>query len=341
MTTSFPTIPGYRIERLLGTGGMAAVWLAVQENLGRPVALKVMANTLCLDDHFRARFLNEARIVAQLRHPNILSIHDSGSTADGQLYMVTDFLDGGTLKERIGSGMSAAKALRIIAALADALMVAHEQRIWHRDVKPDNVLFDRKENFVLADFGIAKSDGEQAANLTGTGNIVGTPRYMSPEQFQCQPVDLRSDIYSLGVMLFEMLTGEVPYADVNTYALALKHIQAPVPNLPVALSRLQPLLSRMLAKAPMDRFPDCAALAAAVQDALDDVCAPSRAALPPPRVVTPARRSRTFLTGMSVFAAVGVIAWLLVSRDAPEPAPPVASTARVDPARAPDGGPDA
>jgi hypothetical protein len=318
MSSQFPTIPGYRIERLLGTGGMAAVWLAVQENLGRPVALKVMANTLGLDERFRARFLNEARLVAQLRHPNILSIHDSGSAPDGQLYMVTEYLDGGTLKDRIGEGLAPAQSLRIVLALAGALAAAHERRIWHRDIKPDNVLFDRKGHFVLADFGIAKADGEQAANLTGTGNIVGTPRYMSPEQFQGQPVDARSDIYSLGVMLFEMLTGEAPYADGDTYALALKHIQAPVPELPSALSRLQPLMARMLAKSPAERFPDCAALAAALQDALREDGAPSLAPLPPPREPAPPPRRGVLPAAVGLLAVAGIGAWLLFGRGAPE-----------------------
>lgn len=255
-----PSVRGYRMERLLGTGGMAAVFLATQETLNRPVAVKILANTLSLDERFRQRFFREAQIVAQLKHPNIIRVYEAGEV-DDTLYMVTEYYDGGTLKERFDdTPLQPTEVLAIVRKLAEALATAHARGIFHRDIKPDNVLFDRDGCFVLADFGIAKSAEENGRPLTGTGAIIGTPQYMSPEQFKGEAVDGRSDIYSLGVMFYEMLAGKLPFTDTDPFALGIKHIKDPPPSLQGPLLQYQSLLDRMLAKDPAQRFADCHAL---------------------------------------------------------------------------------
>jgi serine/threonine-protein kinase PpkA len=265
VVAKLPEIPGYRVERLLGTGGMAAVYLATQVNLKRRVALKVMSNVLSLDERFRQRFLNEAQIIARFSHPNVIGIFDSGDV-DGVLYMVTEYMDGATLQDRIGvDGMHPADSIHIIDKLAEVLEMAHGERVFHRDIKPENVLFDRRGRFVLADFGIAKAGRGDGKALTGTGNIVGTPSYMSPEQFRGIEADGRSDIYALGVMLYQMLTGQLPFTAPEMVALALKHASEPPPRLPPALRGYQALLDRMLAKEPTERFQDCGELRVAIR----------------------------------------------------------------------------
>jgi len=266
---NLPTIPGYRMERVLGAGGMAAVFLATQETLNRHVAIKILANTLSLDERFRQRFLREAQIVAQLRNPNIMRVYEAG-TANGVLYMVTEYYDGGTLKDRItGEKLKSVDAVAITRSLAKALGAAHDKGIFHRDIKPDNVLFDSDERFVLADFGIAKS--ADSGGLTGTGAIIGTPCYMSPEQFKGEAIDGRSDIYALGVLFYEMLTGKPPFVDTDPYALGIRHIKEMPPPLPGNLSQYQLLIDKMLAKEPDDRFRDCHSLEQAIDNLQSEV----------------------------------------------------------------------
>lgn len=242
-------IPGYTLKRKLGQGGMAAVFLAVQESFGREVALKIMVPSLAKEPDFAERFMREARTMAGLSHPHIIVVHDVGS-ANGLYYYAMALHTGGDLTQRIrGGGLTPQEALHITRQVADALAHAHEQGFVHRDIKPDNVLFRESDDAaILTDFGIAKNMNNEANQLTQAGSTVGTPKYMSPEQARGQRLDGRSDLYSLGVMLYEMLTGLPPYQAQEAVTLAIKHCQAPIPSLPKDLARFQPLIDRLLAK---------------------------------------------------------------------------------------------
>lgn len=267
-------IPGYTLKRKLGQGGMAAVFLATQDSFGREVALKIMMPALAKEPDFAERFMREARTMAQLTHPNIIVVHDVGNT-DTLYYYAMACHSGGDLTQRIrGGGVTTQEALRITREIADALSYAHEQGIVHRDIKPDNVLFRERDNAaILTDFGIAKSLNNDLNQLTQIGSAVGTPKYMSPEQARGQKVDGRSDLYSLGVMLYEMLTGLPPFQAEEPVTLAIKHCQDPVPRLPEALSRFQPLIDSLLAKEASKRPKD----GQAVMAAIDALLQPARA----------------------------------------------------------------
>jgi len=245
-------IPGYSVLRTLGTGGMATVYLAVQESLEREVALKVMAPVLAANADFCQQFLKEGRITAKLSHPHLVTVHDIGSYR-GTYYMASEYLSAGSLRERLQSGLGAYDALNIAHDLASGLTYAHEMGFVHRDVKPGNILFRANGAAVLADFGIAKAI-KSISSSTIAGNAIGTPDYMSPEQAQASPVDGRTDIYSLGAVLFEMLTGRKPYVANDPYAVALRHVTDPVPDLPEPLEWLQPLIDRTMAKDREQRF---------------------------------------------------------------------------------------
>ena len=258
------TIPGYRILRTLGQGGMASVFLAVQESLDREVALKVMAPALAANPEFAERFLKEGKLTAKLQHPNVVTIHDIG-VHNGVYYLSAEFIPRGTLKERITeTGLSVGEALNVLSDIAHGLDYAHEKGVVHRDVKPGNVLFRKDGRAVLADFGIAKAmDGGTSSTMAGMS--VGTPDYMSPEQARGEAVDGRSDLYSLGVMLYEMLTGRPPYEAPDAFSVALSHITEPVPTLPAQHAWLQPLLNGLMAKMAGERYNTGAAVIAAVQ----------------------------------------------------------------------------
>jgi serine/threonine-protein kinase PpkA len=255
-------VPGYRIEREIGRGGMATVYRAVQESLGRPVALKILTPTLSADPQFSERFIREGRTVAQLRHSHIVSVYDIGVAGDYH-YIAMEYVDADNLKSRIQRGLSPKEALDITRKIALALGYAHAKGFVHRDVKPENILFREDGNPVLTDFGIAKTVGS-TTRLTTTGISIGTPHYMSPEQVRGQPTDGRSDLYALGIVLYEMLTGKAPYRGKEAIAVAYSHVNDPLPELPAEFSRIQPILSRLLAKDPGDRFPNAEALVAAL-----------------------------------------------------------------------------
>ncbi|MGF1615708.1 MAG: protein kinase, partial [Gammaproteobacteria bacterium] len=248
------SIPGYEILEELGRGGMSTVYLATQESLQRRLALKVMAATLSVDPSFKDRFMREGRTLGQLSHPNIVIIYDIGLSAN-RYFIAMEYVGGGTLGERIAKGLSLAESLRILQAIGRALHYAHRRGFVHRDVKPSNILFRDDDTPVLADFGIARSM-DSNTRLTKTGLSVGTPNYMSPEQVSGHKVDGRSDLYSLGIVFYEMLTGNPPYESESAIATSLKHLTEPVPKLPPHLDFLQPVLERMLAKAPDNRFSD-------------------------------------------------------------------------------------
>ena len=245
-------IPGYQIERELGQGGMAIVYLALQESLHRHIALKVIKPVLTTDEEFAQRFMREGRIIAQLSDPHIVTVYDIASH-EGTYYLSMEYLSGGTLQQRIRKGLPLPEALSIAQAIAGALHYAHRRGIIHRDIKPQNILFRENGQAVLTDFGIAKTLGANTI-MTRTGLSLGTPRYMSPEQIRGQNVDARADLYSFGVLFYEMLTGNVPYNAEDSFALAMMHVTATIPTLPPPLSRFQPLLNKLLDKDPEQRF---------------------------------------------------------------------------------------
>ena len=226
------TIGRYRIIEHLGRGGMAEVYKAYQASLDRYVAIKLMHAFLADEKEFLARFEREAKVVATLRHPNIVQVYDF-DVDNGVYYMVMEFINGETLKARLqalearGEWVSLDDAVRIVLAVGSALKYAHERGMVHRDVKPANVMITTEGQVILTDFGIAKI--VSASNLTASGAMVGTPSYMAPEQGMGQPGDERSDIYSLGVMLYQLVVGRLPFDADTPLAVVLKHINEPLP----------------------------------------------------------------------------------------------------------------
>lgn len=246
-------IPGYRVLRPLGEGGMASVFLALQVSLEREVALKVMAPALAANAEFTERFLKEGRITAKLSHPNLVTVYDIGSHGS-TYYLAAEFIPGGTLKERIDrGGLSVSDILDVACDVARGLHYAHQKGFVHRDVKPGNILFRADGTAVLADFGIAKAM-DASAGATMAGASIGTPDYMSPEQARAEPVDGRSDLYSLGAVLYEMLMGHPPYQASDPFTVALMHVTQPVPELEAEFRWLQPLVDGLMAKVPGNRF---------------------------------------------------------------------------------------
>ena len=281
-------IPGYHILRQLGRGGMATVYLAMQESVQREVALKVMSTSLLTDPDFSERFLREARIAAKLHHRHVVGIHDVARHGDYN-YIAMEYLGGGTLLAPDGTPRAVPFALRVTREIALALNYAHAKGFVHRDVKPDNILLREDGSSALTDFGIARA-ADSATRMTRTGAVIGTPHYMSPEQARGRTVDGRADLYSLGVVLYELLVGRVPYNADDSLAVGIMHITQPIPILPEHLAALQPLLHRLLAKQPDERFQNGAALADAIEQielriangevALDDVEAAYRRDVP-------------------------------------------------------------
>lgn len=252
-------IPGYEIKRMIGQGGMAAAYLAEQVSLGRPVVLKVLDTTVRDAPETIERFLNEGRIIASLNHPHIITIYDIGRHGE-HAYISMEYVEGGDLKQRMQRHvLTPAQALDVVEKIAGGLAAAHRAGIVHRDVKPGNVLFRRDGTPLLSDFGIAKRlSGD--SDLTSTGMFVGSPNYMAPEQSEAGPIDGRADIYSLGVIFFEMLSGERAYVADSVIDVILQHKRAPVPRLPDGLEEFQELLDLMMAKRRRDRFRDADSL---------------------------------------------------------------------------------
>jgi|GEM_PF-2059889 len=250
-------IPGYEIKGIIGKGGMARVYLARHQALDRNVAIKVLNRQEDADSEFSDRFLREARIVANLSHPGIVTIHDVGEHG-GHNYLVMELLPSGeTLGDKIKAGVDSEYALSVVRQVATALKVAHAKNIVHRDIKPDNIMFRADGSVVLMDFGVARSVDEAATQMTQAGTIIGTPQYISPEQAQGKEVGPYSDIYSLGIVFYEMLTGKVPYSADTPIALVFKHVSEPVPKLTGKLAVYQPLIDRMMAKKREQRYASC------------------------------------------------------------------------------------
>lgn len=258
-----PEIPGYRILDLIGKGGMASVYLAVQENLDRKVALKVMEPALVRDSSLCQRFLKEGKFVARMSsHPDIVTIYDIGCHHD-HYYMAMEYIPGGTLKERIAEAKGLEQPLAVIREISRALWHAHQSGIIHRDVKPGNILFRDDGSAVLTDFGIAKADDSET-QFTRVGFTVGSPAYMSLEQRIGGHIDARSDLYSLGVVLYEMLTGVKPFPGTNSNAIGFAQKDGPLPRLPEVHASYQGFIDRLLAKDPQDRFADAQKLIEAI-----------------------------------------------------------------------------
>ena len=230
--TAVPSIAAFKMVRVLGKGGMGTVYLAEDSTLKRSVAIKVMSKNLAQDNRGRDRFLREARAMATVEHPHVVQFHSFGEFS-GQPYIVMEYVEGETLAERIKreGSLPIHESLRILHETIQALDAAWKKQIVHRDIKPSNILLDPKGRVRVVDFGLAKPlKIEGDSTLTNTGDIVGSPHYISPEKVQGHQTDFRSDIYSLGIVLYEMLVGERPFEDTTPLAIVIKHLNAPLPS---------------------------------------------------------------------------------------------------------------
>ncbi|CAN5173586.1 hypothetical protein BH24ACT17_BH24ACT17_13360 [soil metagenome] len=267
----------YDVVRPLGSGGMGEVFLARDRVLGRDVALKVLRKQYAGDEEFAERFKREAMSAASLSHPSIVQVYDRGETAEGASYIAMEYVPGGTLKERISRDgpLEAADAAAIGAQVAEALGAAHDRGMVHRDIKPQNVLLTASGGAKVADFGIARAGS--SATISRTGSVMGTAGYMSPEQALGKSATPKSDLYSLGVVLYEALTGELPYTADNPIAVSMKHVNEPLrppielnPRIPDGMNAL---VTKLLAKDPEERYADAEELA-------DDLWRVSRGLVP-------------------------------------------------------------
>jgi serine/threonine protein kinase len=330
----------FRIEREIGTGGMGTVYLATHLGLERPVAVKIIKREFAGDADVADRFLREARTMAKLRHPNAAMIFDAGNLPDGRHFIVMEFVEGETLSQTLAreGRFSATRAVGIATQICDVLEEAHRIGIVHRDLKPSNILLGKRGVCVL-DFGVAKvlaSSAESTAThaSTGSGQLIGTPRYMSPEQCLGQRIGARSDLYSLGVLLYEMLAGRPPFVDPLQSALLVKQATAPAPPLPRLRQDLpRPLalaVHSLLAKRPEDR-PRTAAVAKATLErslVLPERTLPDMEPLSSMVAAADAGRSLLFRIGAPLVLVMtfgALLAWGYTGQSAPEPRLPEAA----------------
>jgi serine/threonine-protein kinase PpkA len=251
-------IEGYRIVRQIGAGGMATVFLAQPQEPGPPQVLKIMRLDSFGNDDGLQRFIQEFALLAQVQHPNVARIFRQDFSA-GHAYIAMEYFPGGDLRAQIGKGVAPDAAIDYVAQTAAGLAAIHAQGIVHRDLKPDNLMLRQDGTLALADFGVAKQVWMLMMD-TGHGDIVGTPSYLSPEQARGEPVDARCDLYSLGVLAYELLTGRRPYHAETARAMLDLHINAPVPLLPAQFKPMQPLLNRLMAKDREQRYPSAQAV---------------------------------------------------------------------------------
>ncbi|MFT5353554.1 MAG: serine/threonine protein kinase [Polyangiales bacterium] len=272
-------VGSYRVDGILGQGGMGRIYRAVHTEIGKLVAIKVLRTEVAGDNEANMRFIREARSTSAIGHPNIVDVLDFGALPDGRSYFVMELLEGGSLYQVIQQlgPLKPRRALRMVERLASALQAAHTRGIIHRDLKPGNVFvcgnINRSSEVKLLDFGIAKI-ADATVRLTVVGSIFGTPQYMAPEQCIGADVDHRADIYALGIMLFEMLTGRPPFDDPVPVEVLIQQRSSPVPSLPQELAALEPLLQRVLAKDPADRYQSMTEFGVALEDASDALSAP-------------------------------------------------------------------
>ncbi len=245
-------INGYRVDRKIGSGGMSTVYLVERIADQQPVVLKILDSKLCEDNEFLMRFIQEFGLIAKIESHHIVKIFDQGFT-DRHVYIAMEYFANGDLRARIKRGVTPAEALDLLRQVALALKAIHEFGIVHRDLKPENIMFRADDSLAIVDFGIAKMITD-TNSLTQTGHILGTPYYLSPEQAQGDTLDGRSDLYSAGVMTFEMLTRRRPFTATTPIALVNKHIHEPVPRLPAGMERYQELIDTLMAKSADKRF---------------------------------------------------------------------------------------
>jgi eukaryotic-like serine/threonine-protein kinase len=320
----------YSIVRALGGGGMAKVYLAHDEVLDRDVALKVLREQFAEDEEFVERFKREAQSAAALSHPNIVQVYDRGTAGDGSSYIAMEYVPGGTLKERASwSGPLAPEtAISFALQIAEALGAAHECGIVHRDIKPQNMLLTATGDAKVADFGIARA--ASAVTISQRSVVLGTASYMSPEQAMGEPATPKSDLYSLGVVLYEMLTGELPYTAENPVAVSMKHVNEPLcpprelnPEIPEGLNAL---VTKLLAKDSVDRYQNATELAEDLRrvrdglppilsaDGTGDTRVATQATVPVPQAAARGRGRRrmpwVLTTTMVLLALIGV-GWAL------------------------------
>ena len=251
-------INGYRVKKRIGSGGMSTVYLVERVLDNEQVVLKVLDSKLCEDNEFLMRFIQEFGLIAKVESRHIVKIYDQGFT-DRHVYIAMEYFAKGDMRARIKKGVSPSEAIGLMKQVALALKAIHDFGIVHRDLKPENIMFRADDTLAIVDFGIAKQMTD-ANNLTQTGHILGTPYYLSPEQARGEALDGRSDIYSAGVMMFEMLSQRRPFTATTPIALVNKHINDPIPRLSAELSRYQVLIDRMMAKRASDRIANAAEL---------------------------------------------------------------------------------
>lgn len=253
-----PLIKGYRFQKRLAVSEHSAVYLALKESAGMRMVLKVLRQVPDFSDGIGAfdRFLQEYEMIAELDHPNIVKIYDLG-VSDDHAHIAMEYLPGGDLKQKIERGILENEAVAYTRQIAGALAQLHSLGILHRDLKPGNIMLRDDGSVALIDFGLAKRM-RLKQEITDSGEIFGTPYYMSPEQGRGNGVDARSDVYSLGIIFFEMLTGKKPFSGVDAMGIIFKHSEAPVPVLPHRLSKYQAVINMLLAKKPEDRIQSAA-----------------------------------------------------------------------------------
>jgi beta-lactam-binding protein with PASTA domain len=327
----------YRVVAKIGGGGMADVWLAEDGHLQRNVALKVLHRRFAQDREFVMRFQREAESAAGLQHPNVVSVYDRGEF-DGTYYIAMQYIEGPTLKQLIDSGITVEQGVAVIRQVLQAAGYAHRQGIVHRDLKPQNVIVDPEGKAVVTDFGIARAG---VSEITQTGSVMGTPHYLSPEQAQGFEVTAVSDLYSVGVMLYEALTGRVPFEGESAVAVAMKQVsqmpQRPSSIQPRVSPALDAVVMRALEKDPGQRFQSADAFIAALDQAMREPGGAGRgtqsfAALPP--VVAPEgededpaaarkRRRNWWIIAALVAIVIGAVLGILLSRDTSTTVPSV------------------
>ncbi|MHC4607088.1 MAG: protein kinase domain-containing protein, partial [Planctomycetota bacterium] len=301
------TLGHCRVERLIGRGGMGEVYLGQHEGLNRSVAIKILPPYLARDSGFTERFLREARTAAQLEHPNVVQVHDVGQEGE-TYYLIMQLVEGQgldrLLKER---GISVRDSVAIVKRIAAALGAAHRLGIIHRDVKPSNILISNDGKVKVSDFGLAKELGA-GQTISGTGEILGTPHYMSPEQAEGKPADARSDLYSLGATLYRMLTGHPPFGGETPVAIAVRHVRED-PRKPSEINaeipeELDAVVLKLMAKKPEERY-------ATAEDLIRDLDAMKKPGEPTARFA-PSPPKRSALVPALVGCAVGAAAVIVL-----------------------------